>query len=347
MVVRASVNEMRFYQQRFIFSSFLARVFACSAIGLASFQAGAVCSYSGTKNQEGSLKHDGINLYRCDSGNSWENLGALSLADNLGNHTATQNLILGSYYLSGDGGNEGVYVDASGNVGIGTTNPGYKLEVVGSTKIGVPINNGLLIQENDGTTLNAFLGPSGFGGFAMGTQSNDNVILFSNNSERMRVTSSGNVGIGTTNPGAKLEVSGSSILLNNGSSNADIYLGSNTNGGRIDWDNNNSRLSLGYNNTNYITISSGNVGIGTTTPSEKLEVNGNIKMGRERVATSCNPATSCSVDCTAGKQVIGGGCAVAAGSVMSNYPNSDTSWFCGNTGVSTYIAVYAICANIK
>ena len=50
--------------------------------------------------------------------------------DNLGNHTATQNIRLNGYYLSGDGGNEGVYVNNDGNVGIGTTTPTSKLELI-------------------------------------------------------------------------------------------------------------------------------------------------------------------------------------------------------------------------
>ena len=50
-----------------------------------------------------------------------------SSGDNLGNHIATQNLRLNGNYLSGDGGNEGIYVDNNGNVGIGTTSPSYKL----------------------------------------------------------------------------------------------------------------------------------------------------------------------------------------------------------------------------
>ena len=50
-------------------------------------------------------------------------------ADNLGNHTATQNLRLNGHWLSGDGDNEGVFVGTNGKVGIGTAGPANKMEV--------------------------------------------------------------------------------------------------------------------------------------------------------------------------------------------------------------------------
>ncbi|MEM7572755.1 MAG: tail fiber domain-containing protein [Bacteroidota bacterium] len=51
--------------------------------------------------------------------------------DDLGNHSATTNLQLAANWLSGDGDNEGVYINDSGRVGIGTNtpNPSAKLEV--------------------------------------------------------------------------------------------------------------------------------------------------------------------------------------------------------------------------
>ena len=52
--------------------------------------------------------------------------------DNLGNHTATQNLNLGANQLTG-GGASGLRVDAAGNVGIGAT-PSQKLDVAGKTR---------------------------------------------------------------------------------------------------------------------------------------------------------------------------------------------------------------------
>ncbi|MBV2169606.1 MAG: hypothetical protein KUL82_12950 [Bdellovibrio sp.] len=55
-------------------------------------------------------------------------------ADNLGNHTATQNLNIAGYKLVG-GGSAGLSVDGSGNVGIGTATPTAKLEVSGDLKL--------------------------------------------------------------------------------------------------------------------------------------------------------------------------------------------------------------------
>lgn len=52
-------------------------------------------------------------------------------ADNLGDHMATQNIVLGGHYLSGDGGDEGITVDASGNVGINKAVPTVALDIVG------------------------------------------------------------------------------------------------------------------------------------------------------------------------------------------------------------------------
>jgi hypothetical protein len=45
--------------------------------------------------------------------------GTAAGADNLGNHTATQNIQLGSYWLSGDGDDEGLNISAAGDIGVG------------------------------------------------------------------------------------------------------------------------------------------------------------------------------------------------------------------------------------
>ncbi len=62
--------------------------------------------------------------------------GSASGGDNLGDHVATQNITLGSNWLSGDGGAEGLRVDASGNVGIQTASPAAALNVTGTSMFG-------------------------------------------------------------------------------------------------------------------------------------------------------------------------------------------------------------------
>ena len=50
-------------------------------------------------------------------------------ADNLGNHSATQNIDLNAFKLVGNNGSSGLEIDASGKIGVGTSNPFYDLEV--------------------------------------------------------------------------------------------------------------------------------------------------------------------------------------------------------------------------
>jgi hypothetical protein len=84
---------------------------------------------------------------------------------------------------------ERMRIDSSGNVGIGTDNPNGKLDVVGDIK-----TSGEYVI-NSGTTAKWTIG-----------QSSDELYFYavSSGSERMRIDSSGNVGIGTNNPATKL-----------------------------------------------------------------------------------------------------------------------------------------------
>ncbi len=54
-------------------------------------------------------------------------------------HMAAQNVQLNNNFLSNDGGNEGIRIDNSGNVGIGTATPSSRLNIVGG---GIKIHNG-------------------------------------------------------------------------------------------------------------------------------------------------------------------------------------------------------------
>lgn len=130
------------------------------------------------------------------------------------------------------GANPALYVSGTtGYVGIGTTSPGSALQVVGKAGIGMsaasyPLevygdvridNSGVLRFRNGnsqyltlqsagaGTTI---YGASGSGLFTISNQDNNDLRLGTNNAERLRILSTGNVGIGTTSPNAKLDVAG-------------------------------------------------------------------------------------------------------------------------------------------
>ena len=131
------------------------------------------------------------------------------------------------------------------------------------------------------------------------SNSSDYMFFATNNQQRMGIDSSGNVGIGITNPDQKLHVrkgdaggvdsQSSSVITLENSDNATLqFLCPNNksaqlrfgdvqdNGvGYIDYDHNQNRMSFATNGPEKMRIdSSGNVGIGTTSPVRRLHLNG-------------------------------------------------------------------------
>jgi hypothetical protein len=194
-----------------------------------------------------------------------------------------------------------VYINTSGNVGIGTITPVSKLHVLlnGNTS-GGPTGNVASFQ-NSSAGNNAYI--SLFGAYNAeagiiftdeseqykGKIGYDNISEYmyfqTDGSEKARITSTGNVGIGVTNPSYKLDVNGSfnfvtsgvNLTYNSGvlyhgnyyqfPSGSYYYLYGRTGMGLIFGSNNAEvgRFDL-----------SGNLGIGTTSPNEKLHVAGNV-----------------------------------------------------------------------
>jgi len=119
-------------------------------------------------------------------------------------------------------GTTAITIDSSQNVGIGTSSPAAPIDVVAnSAAIGLSIrgrsdNVGVFRwMSNDGTTVNG----------RIQVNSGGDMIFQNTNSitERMRINSSGNVGIGTVSPSSKLTITAPAetgpLTLNNGATN--------------------------------------------------------------------------------------------------------------------------------
>ena len=189
-------------------------------------------------------------------------------------------------------GAEVMRLKGDGKVGIGTTNPSQKLDVVGhieanTTNANFRAIDGSVITKLQSQTVG---GPSQG---VIGTESANNLAIVTSNQTRMFVNTSGNVGIGTTNPIANLHVNGDVQIGNstnpnsfgalqvNQASNVDeagigVLSASAGRSIRIWVDETRSYINSGNGGSGILVLNegAGSVGIGTTNPSDQdLSIN--------------------------------------------------------------------------
>jgi len=205
------------------------------------------------------------------------------------------------------GGVEGWRLTSTGNLGIGTSSPAVKLEVLRGSE-GEYLRAGGDDTGNNGRALR-FISSTG-GGFigamhTLNAPSSGGIIAFATNStERMRLDSSGNLGIGTSSPGYPLSVFSTAngvVSVKGGSSTnqgaayrVELATGTGTFtafgdrarifGGTPDAlasiFTSAAPLTFDVNGSERARLdSSGNLGIGTSSPSRKLTVNGGSNLG--------------------------------------------------------------------
>ena len=172
-------------------------------------------------------------------------------------------------------------ITSSGNVGIGTTAPTAQLQISSASGGLISINStttnsfrGITFQNNAATDsteyayikynatsgeMRYYANPAAFGGFT---------TFYSNNTESMRITSSGNLGVGTTAPTSRL-----SVIAATGAAAM-----------RIEADSGQNAISIG--GTGIINVDYPGVGGGRFSVSD----NGNIGMPRTYGFTTSNAA---------------------------------------------------------
>ena len=175
---------------------------------------------------------------------------------------------------------ERMRIDSSGNVGIGTSNPRRQIHLHNSASATTKlmITNGATGESNDGQGFQ--LGIDSSGNAIVENRENTNLTFYTNNNPRITVLAGGNVGIGAT-PSTKLHLGGTApgdsiIRQDSTASGTNWEIGERAAGKWQIFEDDTDSIVATF-------MSSGNVGIGTDSPSTVLDVNGLLGVGNARV----------------------------------------------------------------
>jgi len=187
-----------------------------------------------------------------------------------------------------------LFIEQGGNVGIGTTAPSS----YAGTADNLVVNGGAADSGITIATTSSYIGNLYFADGTTGAERYAGLIQYQHSTDMMKfgtagatnkmvIDSSGNVGIGTTTPDLKLEVFEGYIKIGD-SSNTGYGIQLERNSATVGFINTaNNRINIQAQNSNDVELrdtsgsglivkDGGSVGIGTTSPDAKLQVNGDI-----------------------------------------------------------------------
>ena len=197
----------------------------------------------------------------------------------------------GSIFFKTPSGSGMTYTN-EGRLGIGISNPINTLEIQGNVSASSYTGslfgtsswaiNALTASFINTSSTNAFVqNGNSFGTTALlGTNDNQNLQLETSGSVRMTISSSGNVGIGTTTPSTTLNVNGTTLLQGGQTTVRGSGATSATTALRIENSSAAARLTIlddgtsAFNTSHLYVSGSGLVGVGTALPTAKLHVSG-------------------------------------------------------------------------
>tara|TARA_R100001082_G_scaffold109249_1_gene86031 strand:+ start:58 stop:1413 length:1356 start_codon:yes stop_codon:yes gene_type:complete len=251
--------------------------------------------------------HNGITIFSANA-----NQGTIFFADALGGDSDASTydgyIIYdhsARHFRFGTAGGERVRINSDGDLLLGSsTDAGYGPLQIGSTSTASTILQ-MLAADDGYNTIHFGDGTSGtarYRGYVQYNMADEAMMFATGATERMRIDSSGKVGIGTNSPSRNLTVSSSSqtdlAIVAGTSSSAQLCFGDSgdDNIGQIEYNNSSNYMALYTNTTEHIRIhSNGNVKIGQNTGT--LLDNCPLQIEREESSNdSCvrtkNPSTN-------------------------------------------------------